>query len=163
MSINALPAATFSNAVILHNAANVCSEILTRPLLIIMRRIPMRLWRALILNWRVLNLAALWCNLQYLARMAHCLRRIFRRKSLILFLANATIHLHSACCLARNLAIIRYRLSLRNLEIFRARASLLLANNRNLCILRLALIRRILLALLFVRSMRARLLAACSQ
>ena len=111
MSINALPAATLSNAVILHNATNVCSEILTRPLLIIMRRIPMRLWRALILNWRVLNLAALWCNLQYLARMAHCLRRIFRSKSLILFLANATIHLHSACCLARNLAVIRYRLT----------------------------------------------------
>ena len=95
--------------------------------------------------------------------MAYCLRRIFRRKSLILFLANTTIHLRSACCLAHKLAIIRYRISLRNLEIFRARANLLLANNRNLRILRLALIRRILMALLLARSMRARLLAACSQ
>lgn len=95
--------------------------------------------------------------------MARCLRRIFRRKSLILFLASATIRLRSAFCLARNLAIIRYRLSLRNLEIFRARANLLLANNRNLRIRCLALIRRILMALLLARSMRPRRLAACSR
>lgn len=122
-----------------------------------------RLRRALIRKRRLRNLPALCCIPWNRARIARCLRRILWRRSVILVFASASIRLLCALCLARSLAIIRYRLKRCNLAILRARANLPLANNRSFRKRCLALIRRILMALLLARRILARRFTACSR